>query len=93
MMNIRVIIPAFNEQNALGNVLDEIPADLVKEIVVVDNASTDVSVQMVREQFPQVELIENKTNLGFAGAITRGKISYKLFSLKCLKDMRLVVLY
>ena len=46
MINIRVIIPAFNEQNALGKVLGEIPADLVKEIVVVDNASTDNTAQI-----------------------------------------------
>jgi len=45
-MNVRVIIPAFNEQNALGKVLDEIPLDLVKEIVVVDNASTDNTAQI-----------------------------------------------
>lgn len=45
-MNIRVIIPAFNEQNALGKVLDEIPVDLVREIIVVDNASTDNTAQI-----------------------------------------------
>ncbi len=45
-MNVRVIIPAFNEQDALGKVLDEIPLDLVKEIVVVDNASTDNTAQI-----------------------------------------------
>ena len=45
-MNVRVIIPAFNEQNALGKVLDEIPVDLVREIIVVDNASTDNTAQI-----------------------------------------------
>ena len=44
-MNIRVIIPAFNEQNGLGKVLDDIPKNLVKEIIVVDNASTDNTAQ------------------------------------------------
>lgn len=39
--NIKVIIPAFNEQNAVGMVIDEIPKDLVSEIIVVDNGSTD----------------------------------------------------
>jgi len=39
--NIKVIIPAFNEQNAVGLVVDEIPKDLVSEIIVVDNGSTD----------------------------------------------------
>jgi len=45
-MNVRVIIPAFNEQDALGKVLDEIPVDLVREIIVVDNASTDNTAQI-----------------------------------------------
>ncbi len=39
--NIKVIIPAFNEQNAVGLVIDEIPSALVNEIIVVDNGSTD----------------------------------------------------
>ncbi len=36
-------------------------------VVVVDNASTDDSVAVVRRDFPQVEVIENQVNLGFAG--------------------------
>jgi glycosyltransferase involved in cell wall biosynthesis len=36
-----VIIPAFNEENGVGQVIQEIPKDLVDEIVVVNNASTD----------------------------------------------------
>jgi hypothetical protein len=40
----------------------------VVEIIVVDNASSDGSVVMVREQFPQVKLIENRENVGFARA-------------------------
>ncbi|MEM9325781.1 MAG: glycosyltransferase family 2 protein [Bacteroidota bacterium] len=39
--DIRVIIPAFNEQNAVGLVVEEIPPDLVSEVIVVDNGSTD----------------------------------------------------
>ncbi len=39
--DIRVIIPAFNEQNAVGLVIDEIPKNLVSEIIVIDNGSTD----------------------------------------------------
>ncbi|GAB4293583.1 MAG: glycosyltransferase family 2 protein [Ignavibacteriaceae bacterium] len=40
-MNIVVIIPAFNEQDAISKVISEIPEDLVNEIIVVDNNSTD----------------------------------------------------
>lgn len=35
------------------------------EIIVVDNASSDTSCQMIKEKFPNVTLIENKENLGF----------------------------
>jgi glycosyltransferase involved in cell wall biosynthesis len=39
--DIRVIIPAFNEQNAVGLVISEMPENLVSEVIVVDNGSTD----------------------------------------------------
>ena len=38
---IRVIIPAFNEENSVGRVVSELPADLVQEIIVVNNNSND----------------------------------------------------
>ena len=39
--NILVIIPAFNEAGSIGKVIDDIPKLLVREIVVVNNASSD----------------------------------------------------
>ncbi|GAF64993.1 glycosyl transferase [Bacillus sp. TS-2] len=38
------------------------------EVFVVDNASVDNSVNLIKEKFPQVKLIENKENLGFSKA-------------------------
>ena len=38
------------------------------EVIVVDNASTDGSPQTVRDEFPQVRLIENEENVGFSVA-------------------------
>lgn len=38
---IFIVIPAFNEENGIGQVIEEIPKDIVQEIVVVNNASTD----------------------------------------------------
>ena len=38
---IDVIIPAFNEENAVGNVVRDIPKDWVREIIVCNNGSTD----------------------------------------------------
>ena len=46
---IKVIIPAFNEENGVGQVIGEIPTDLVDEIIVVNNASTDATERIALE--------------------------------------------
>lgn len=48
--DIKVIIPAFNEQNAVGLVIDEIPKDLVSEVIVVDNGSYDNTFETARQK-------------------------------------------
>ena len=48
------------------------PQGVSLEIIVVDNASQDGAVEMVRDEFPEVKLIENRENLGFARANNQG---------------------
>lgn len=48
-MNIIVIIPAYNEEAAIGEVIAEIPKEWVREIVVADNRSTDQTAARARE--------------------------------------------
>jgi N-acetylglucosaminyl-diphospho-decaprenol L-rhamnosyltransferase len=52
--------------------VEEATAGVDAELIVVDNASTDGSVEMVRERFPDVQLITNERNLGFAAASNQG---------------------
>ena len=47
--SIGVVIPAFNEEAAIGKVLGDIPADLVSRVVVVDNGSTDGTAALARQ--------------------------------------------
>jgi glycosyltransferase involved in cell wall biosynthesis len=49
MRKISVIIPAFNEENGVGQVIREIPKHLIDEIIVVNNASTDKTDIIARE--------------------------------------------
>ena len=44
-----VIIPALNEERSIGQVIGDIPRDLVTEIVVVDNGSTDSTAQVASD--------------------------------------------
>ena len=48
-MLIDVIIPAFNEEQSVGKVVSTIPRDLVTEVVVADNNSTDRTAEIARE--------------------------------------------
>ena len=59
-----IIIVSFNTKDKLGKCLSCLDASQY-EVIVVDNASADGSVEMVREMFPQVSLIASDTNLGF----------------------------
>jgi GT2 family glycosyltransferase len=42
------------------------------EIIVVDNNSSDQTVKLIKKEFPEVTLIENKQNLGFPKAVNQG---------------------
>ena len=47
--SVIVIIPAFNEENGVGSVVEDIPKELVNEIIVVNNASTDKTEQAAKK--------------------------------------------
>ena len=65
MKKIVVIIPAFNEENAVGIVIREIPKHLVAEIIVVNNNSNDQTAQIAKEAGATV-LNENRQGYGWA---------------------------
>jgi GT2 family glycosyltransferase len=70
-MKLSIIIVNWNTKALLASVLDSLEAatgDLTCEILVVDNASTDGSTEMVEERFPHVHLLKNAENVGFARA-------------------------
>lgn len=68
-MDLSIIIVNWNTRDLLRDCLASVfqgLGSLTAEVIVVDNASHDGSVEMLRVDFPQVRLIENDRNLGFA---------------------------
>ncbi len=71
--DLSIVIVSFNTRQLLKECLDSVYASLaestlISEVIVVDNASHDGSAAMVPEHFPQVRLIANEDNRGFAAA-------------------------
>lgn len=64
MSHIKVIIPAYNEEKAIANVIKEIPG-LVNEIIVISNNSTDNTIQVAKDAGATV-LSENRKGYGYA---------------------------
>ncbi len=65
MAIVDVIIPAYNEQDSIGKVIEEIPEELVREVVVVDNNSTDQTFENAKNAGATV-LQEQNQGYGYA---------------------------
>ena len=91
--SISVILPNYNGKALL---LSNIPSIIVAleqtncdfEIIVVDDCSTDDSVEMLSKQFPLVKIIVNEINQGFSATCNRGVFAAKLpFVCICSTDV------
>jgi hypothetical protein len=75
MVDVSIIIVNWNTREVVQGCLTSIyeqTRDIDYEVIVVDNASTDGSAEMVKKNFPRVILIENSENRGFAAANNQG---------------------
>ena len=70
-MDLTIIIVSWNTREILRQCLQSVFASQTSKkfkVWVVDNGSTDGSGQMIKEFFPQVQIISNDDNVGFAHA-------------------------
>ena len=86
-MDLSIIIPSFNTKNLLDRCLKSIANSLRSstmqyEIIVVDNASKDGTIELLKSKYPRVISIFNNSNMGYSKsnnfAITRAKGKYVL---------------
>ena len=71
---ICILIPAYNEENQIGNVIENIPS-FIDAIVVINDASTDQTAQIVskyQKKMPTLTLLSHDENQGCGGALATG---------------------
>ncbi len=74
-MKCDIVIISFNTKELVHNCIDTAFAtsqNLINRIIVVDNASSDGTIQYIKKLFPNVITIENKVNYGYAYAVNQG---------------------
>lgn len=73
-MRVSIVIPNWNGLQVLRPCLDSLASQTFRdcEVIVVDNASRDDSVAVLRASYPQVRLLVQRSNLGYAGGCNVG---------------------
>lgn len=75
-VDLSIVILSFNTRELLRAALTSVFKSLLGhyqiEVIVCDNASTDGSTSMVKKDFPQVTIVDNGSNLGFAAGNNPG---------------------
>jgi GT2 family glycosyltransferase len=72
-MRATVVIPTLNARGMLAETLEALEIQTADhDVVVVDNASTDGTAQMLVDRFPNVRVVRLDENLGFGRAVNRG---------------------
>ena len=68
---VAVAVISFNTRDILRDCLTSVLAESPTELVVVDNGSTDGSIEMVRQAFPSARLVVEASNPGYGAASNR----------------------
>lgn len=71
-MKTSVVIPNFNGQKLLEKNLPRVHKLSADEFIVVDDASTDKSIEFLVEKYPRIKIIKNDKNRGFIKSVNRG---------------------
>ena len=70
---LSIILPVYNEEKSIKNVIHRIPDKFNYEIIIVDDGSTDMTIQYIKEmQNPNIQLLKYAKNQGYGAALLIG---------------------
>ena len=71
---IDIIIPSFNGKYLLEKHLPQVlkNSDYLNKVIIIDNGSSDGTVDWLEKKFPEIVIVKNETNLGFTKPINQG---------------------
>lgn len=87
---LTIIIVSWNSQKFLPHCLESIYSQTFKDfsVIIIDNGSTDGSIEFIKKNYPQAILLKNPKNLGFARANNQGlKLARGEYVLLCNTDI------
>lgn len=71
MKHTAVVVPNWNGEDSLSECLDSLLIQTTN-VIVVENGSKDNSLELLKSEYPNVKLVVNDKNLGFAGGVNSG---------------------
>lgn len=92
-MTVSVIIPNYNGEKYLGECIKALNAQTMSdfELIIVDNGSTDKSLDIVRELRPDAQIIKLDKNYGFSRAVNEGiRVSAASYVILLNNDTRIL---
>jgi len=70
---ISIILPVYNEEKSIKSVINRIPEIINCEIIIVDDGSTDKTIQKIKEiDNPNIKILKHTKNQGYGAAILGG---------------------
>ena len=79
-MKVSILIVTYQSEDEILNCIKSIYQNVNKivfEIIIIDNASTDKTIKIIKDNFPEITIIENEQNKGFSFANNLGAKSAK----------------
>ena len=71
---VTVVMPNYNGIKYVDKCLDSLKKQTYKEfkVIIIDNASTDGSLELIEENYEEFQLVKNSINTGFCKAVNQG---------------------